>query len=90
MPLTYRDRGQSGTQVDVLSGELVVATIYEVKQSSKDNGANWKWTFFITVSPAGFEHRGEAATREIAISSVERVWKDWLKAAALLDWPRVT
>jgi hypothetical protein len=87
--LTYRDRGTTGTQVDVLSGELVVATVYEVKQSSKDNAANWKWTFFITVAPAGFQNRGEAATREIAILSVERIWKDWLKAAALSDWPTV-
>jgi hypothetical protein len=46
VPLTYRDRRQSGTQVDVLSGELVVATVYEVKQSSRDNAANWKWTFY--------------------------------------------
>jgi hypothetical protein len=87
VPLTYRDRGTIGTQIDVLSGDLVIANIYKMTRSNQD--AYWSWTFLITAAPTGFEHRGKAASREIACLAVERNWKDWLKAAGLLDWPRV-
>ena len=29
MPLTYRDRGTSGTQLQVMSGEVLIATLWE-------------------------------------------------------------
>lgn len=77
MPLTYRDRGVSGTQVDVFSGELVIASIYKAKPTAGDQASYWRWTFFITAAPTGFEHQGKAATREIACLAVERNWKDW-------------
>jgi hypothetical protein len=33
MPLVYRDRGTSGTQLDVMSGSLVVGTVYKAVTS---------------------------------------------------------
>jgi uncharacterized protein YbdZ (MbtH family) len=87
VPLTYRDRGPSATQIDVVSGDLVIATIYKTTRLSQDQ--YWSWTFLITAAPAGFEHAGKAASREIACLAVERNWKDWMKAAGVLDWPKV-
>jgi hypothetical protein len=74
MPLTYRDRGTSGTQMDVLCGDLVIANIYKALSAVAGQQPIWSWTFFVTAGPPGFEHHGQAATREIAHLGVERNW----------------
>jgi hypothetical protein len=88
MPITYRDRGISGTQLDVLSGDLVIGTVYKISAGA-GRVERWSWTFTITAAPAGFAHRGNAQSLDEAKLGIERNWKDWMKAAGLLDWPRV-
>ena len=67
MTLTYRDRGASGTQIDAIAGNLCVATLYKASPPAKastakaGDGAQWRWTFFLTAAPPGFEHQGDAA-----------------------------
>jgi hypothetical protein len=41
--LTYCGRGTSGTQLDVLSGEFVIGTVYRATRSIQD--PYWSWTF---------------------------------------------
>ena len=86
MPLTYQDRDTSGTQVDVLCGDLVIANVYKGTLSAATGGAAyWNWTFYFVARPPGFELHGSAATREIACLAVERNWESWLAAARLVE-----
>ena len=84
MELVYRDRGLSGTQIDVICGDLVIAAVYK-RTLSVVAGQEyfWSWTFFVTAAPPGFEHHGTAASSEIACLAVERNWETWLAAAGL-------
>ena len=53
MPLTYRDRGTSGTQLDVVAGSLVVGSIRKVPMSLRLGGGRteqWEWTLFISAA----------------------------------------
>jgi len=82
MTLTYRDRGTSGTQLEVLCGDLVIANVYRAALSLAASQAPYRcWTF--SAGPPGFEHHGKAATREIACLAVERNWEAWLATAGL-------
>ena len=84
MPLNYRDRGTSGTQLDVLCGDLVIANVYKATASLPMGGTvYWNWTFYFTARPPGFALHGRAASREIACLAVERNWDAWLAAAGL-------
>ena len=86
MPLTYRDRGSSGTQIEVLSGNLGVAQIGKrVLTPLAGQEVHWQWTFSIQPAPSGFEHSGHADTREVAKAAVERNWQVWLDAAGLTE-----
>jgi hypothetical protein len=84
MTLTYRDRGASGTQIDVVAGKLCVATLYKVSSPAKaSDGAHWRWTFFLTAAPPGFEHQGHAASLVEAKGCVAENWSVWVAAAGL-------
>jgi hypothetical protein len=84
MALIFRDRGTSGTQIDVRSGDLSVAHIgKEMFSQLAGGGARWRWTFAIMVGPKGFEPNGQADTFEAAKANVERNWQAWLAAAGL-------
>jgi hypothetical protein len=86
MTLTFRDKGTSGTQIDVRSGELGVAHIgKEMFSQLVAGGARWRWNFSIGNGPPGFEHHGHADTFEAAKAAVDRNWQAWLKAADLRD-----
>jgi hypothetical protein len=86
MPLTYRDRGTSGTQLDIVSGDLVIGTLWKAALSATAAGTvNWRWTFHITAGPPGFEHHGNAADITIARCMVEESWEAWLRAAGLTE-----
>jgi hypothetical protein len=41
MKLTYRDRGTSGTQLDVLSGTIVVCSLRKAMMSPEYRGERW-------------------------------------------------
>ena len=41
MPLTYRDRGTSGTQLDVVSGEVIVCRLRKAMVSPSMRGERW-------------------------------------------------
>lgn len=86
MGLLYRERGVSSTHFDIVSGDLVIGTLYQGTRPALTNQpAFWHWTFFVMASPPGFEHRGTAADREIACLAIERNWEVWLKAARLTE-----
>ena len=42
MKVTYRDRGTSGTQLDVLSGTIVVCTLRKAMMSTDTRGERGK------------------------------------------------
>lgn len=86
MPLTYRDRHTSGTQLDVLSGNLRIASLYKATLSVvASQTVQWRWTFNVTTGPSGFNIHGTADTLEKAKASVEQNWQAWLKEAGLTE-----
>ena len=84
MTLTYRDKGSSGTQLEVLSGTVVVARLWKaVLSRMADQDARWSWTW---ESGPTLEHRhGTADTIEEAKAILELQWLTWLKAAGLRE-----
>ena len=90
MPLVYRDKGTSGTRLEVLSNELRLARIGKAMFSETAGGeAYWRWDFALTAGgPPGFQIHGHADTFEAAKADVERNWKLWLTAAGLSEGGR--
>lgn len=84
MPLSYRDRGTSGTQLDVISGKAVVCFLWNAMFSSlAGGGAHWSWIRH--AGPAsGPQHHGTADTVEQAKAKIEEQWRAWLNAAGWL------
>ena len=86
MPLTYRDRGTTGTQWDVLSGELVIGNINKGSLSlAADRDTPWSWHFRLHVAPIGFVMHGVAVTLDDAKADMERNWRRWIESAGLRD-----
>ena len=83
MPLTYRDRGSSGTQLDFMSGTAVVCSLWKTVLSvTVGQEARWNWTWY--GGPAsGLQQHGTADTIEEAKAQIERRWQEWLEAAEL-------
>jgi hypothetical protein len=83
MKLTYRDRGTSGTQLDVLSGTVVVCSLRKAMQSPDFRGERWEWTWRISSGPPGFTIHGGADTAADAKAQIEKQWRAWVEAAGL-------
>jgi hypothetical protein len=81
--LTYRDRGTSGTQLDVISGQAVVGFLWKSVASVTSGGAaHWSWTWH--AGPAkGPQQHGTADSKEAAMAQIEEQWGAWLHAAGL-------
>ena len=46
MPLNYRDRRTSGTQLDIMSGKVVVGSMWKAALSvTAGQAVRWHWTF---------------------------------------------
>jgi hypothetical protein len=86
MALEFRDKGTSGTQIAVMSGEVVVANIYKGTLSvTAGQAIVWNWTFKTTEGPPGFQQHGTATSLDEAKAAVEATWTRWLAAAGLRD-----
>ena len=85
MTLTYRDRGTSGTQLDVLSGTVVVCSLRKAMMSTDTRGERWEWTWNIHKGPPGFAIHGQADTKPEAQAMLEAEWQAWLDAAGLTE-----
>jgi hypothetical protein len=86
MPLTFRDRGTSGTQLDVMSGNVRIATLWKNKLSLiAGGGQDWRWSFTMSAGPPGFQIHDRAATKGEAQSVIEEQWIAWLDAAGLVE-----
>lgn len=83
MPLTYRDRGTSGTQLDIVSGIAVVGRLWKAMLSvTAGSEARWNWTWH--AGPAsGTQAHGTADTIDEAKAKIEGQWRVWLKTAGL-------
>jgi hypothetical protein len=87
MPLSYRDRGSSGTQLDVMSGEVVVCSLWKVMLEGVSRDASaWFWTWRIEQVPPGWwQKHGRTETKEVAQAEIEQQWGAWLTAAGLTE-----
>jgi hypothetical protein len=90
MPLTYRDRGTSGTRLEIVSGTVAVGSLWkEVLCISAGDAEHWSWTFYIDAFVEerleGFRKHGSASSRETAQVDIERNWKTWVAAAELTE-----
>ncbi len=85
MPLTYRDRGSSGTQVNIVSGTAVLGSLWKAVLSvTVGQEARWNWTWH--AGPAsGPQSHGTADTVEEAKAQLEEQWRAWLEAAGLVE-----
>lgn len=86
MPLTYRDRGTSGTQLDVLCGDVIVANVHKnwsTVMYKKDE--TWNWYMRQEYGPEGYQKNGSAQSLAEAKAHVEGMWTMWLKAAGLRE-----
>ena len=74
MPLTYRDRGTSGTQFDIVSGIVVVGSLWKAVLSvSAGQGTYWCWTW--SAGPKASQVRqGAASTIHVAKTAIEERW----------------
>ena len=76
MTLIYRDRGTSGTQLDVMSGEVRIATLWKNKFSVGAGGReDWRWTFTMSAGPPLFAVHGSADTKSEAQAEIENTWQ---------------
>ena len=76
MPLTYRDRGSSGTQLEVVSGDLAVGSLRRDFRSSMSGGDEvWHWTLYVGCHPGRklevFREHGAGDSRETAQADLE-------------------
>lgn len=85
MPLTCRDRGTSGTQLDIVSRKVVVGFLWKAVLSvAASRNAQWHWTWH--AGPAsGPEKHGTAETNDDAKAWIEERWRAWLTAAGLRE-----
>ena len=86
MPLTYRDRGSSGTQLDVLCGTVIVAKISKDWSTVVYNDIErWSWYMRQEHGPKGYQTSGSANSLGEAKARVEHMWRVWLEAAGLVE-----
>jgi len=80
MKLIYRDRGTSGTQLDIYCGTLPICKIRKAVQSIDARGERWGWSWHVEVGPLGFSIHGRA-------DSKPRRWQR-LNASGRNGWTR--
>lgn len=87
MQLTYHDRGTSGTQLDVVSGDVRIATLWKAMSSASASSdiESWQWTFTLSAGPPGFVVHGTAGSKEEAQVALEKTWQQWVDAAGLRE-----
>jgi hypothetical protein len=86
MPLTYRDRGTSNTQLDIMSGSVAIGRLGKDKFAvGVGDLESWSWTFCFDAGPPGYRRHGHAADLESSMEEIERVWQQWLDAAGLRE-----
>jgi hypothetical protein len=86
VPLTYRVRGTSGTQLDVMSGEVRIATLWKnVMSVTAGSSEDWRWTFTLSAGPPGFAVHGTAKTKSEAQAELEGTWQRWIDGADLSE-----
>jgi hypothetical protein len=85
VPLTYRDRGTSGTQLEVLSGNEAVAFLWKgVLSATAGKAVHWHWTFYAGPARDPQQH-GTADTIDEAKIKIETTWQAWLRSAKLRE-----
>jgi hypothetical protein len=87
IPLTYRDKGSSGTQLAIYSHELCIGHLHkEMMSQMAGRTPFWSWTFGLsTAVPKGFPVHGNTNSLEEAKEIIERSWEEWFAAAGLTD-----
>jgi hypothetical protein len=71
MPLTYRDRGTSGTQLDIMSGNEVIGSLWKAVLSATTGGAaRWHWTWHAGPG-SGPQQHGTADSADEAKAAIE-------------------
>ena len=84
MPLTYRDRGTSGTQLHIVSGQVVVGSFWKAALSvTAGQAVRWHWTFH--SGPTTAAAHGAADSLDDAKALFEELWSAWLDAAGLKE-----
>ena len=89
MPLTYKDRGSSQTQLEVVSGDWRGSLQKDFSSAMTGGRQLWHWTLYVGTHPGsplrGFRHHGSGDSRETAQADLEKMWALWVKAAGLGD-----
>jgi hypothetical protein len=81
--LTYRDKGTSDTQLEIIS-ELPIGSVGKnVLSIAAGRAVTWSWTLRLDAAPPGFQRHGVAD--KCTKAGVERNWRMWLDAAGLKE-----
>jgi hypothetical protein len=86
--LTYRDRGeaQSGTQLDILSGDIVICFLHKaILTTLVGQPTRWDWTWRVDYGPPDWSKQGSAGSKDEALAAIEKEWHAWLEAAELAE-----
>ena len=88
MALTFRDKGSSGTQIDVRTDSMSIGHIgKEMFSNLGGGGLRWRWYLKVDPNtvPPGCTRDAYAETFDEAKAAVERNWRIWLRAAGLME-----
>lgn len=88
MPLTYKDRGTSGTHLEVRIGDLAIGSLkMDFKSSMSGDDETWLWSLYVGTHPGsllpGYRTYGSGKSREAAQEELEAMWALWLSASGL-------
>ena len=83
--LTYRDRGTSDAQFDIVSNNAVVGNVWKAILTPTSGGSvRWRWTWHAGPG-SGPQQHGTAERFDEARAQIEAQWLAWLEAAGLAE-----
>ncbi|MBX9772937.1 MAG: hypothetical protein K2Y71_00885 [Xanthobacteraceae bacterium] len=85
MALVYCARGLSGTQIDVMAGDVRIATLWSNKSHPSNKREDWRWTFTMAAGPSGFSVSGATDSKADAQALIASTWERWIAAAGLVE-----
>jgi hypothetical protein len=72
VPLLYRDKGTSGTQLEAMIGSLAIGSVRkDVLSITAGSAVTWSWTLFVDGVPPGLQRHGSVRDCDAAKAGLE-------------------
>jgi hypothetical protein len=82
MPLTYHDKGNSHTVMQIMFGNGCARHVVEVLSVSSGEVVHWSWSWHAGPAARPQQH-GTAENVDAAKAEIEEQWRTWLESAGL-------